>query len=563
MVHRRSLLGSLLAGALAAPRLSWADDSVAFFGRGAIPRLRLELAPDQEAKIREGNRPYVRAALIENDGTVWRDVAVKLKGAAGSSRPWEDRPALTINVDKFRKGQAFHGLDKFHLNNSVQDDGYLHEWISSEIIRAAGYPAARVTHARVWLNGRDVGLYVLKEGFDKGFLKRAFADPSGNLYDGGFVQDIDANLERDEGKGPDDHADLKALVDACRQPNPAERWRQVSARLNVGAFLTFMALERMLCHWDGYCLNVNNYRVYCGPDGKAVFLPHGMDQMLGQIDMSLFDMPRSLVGSTVLQNPAWRQAYRKRVKELSALFAPADVFGRLDAVSERVGAVRAQIQQDGARVQFERVEDLKRRFAMRAQNIVGQLNVPEPPPPQTMRFDASGVAIPTEWKKVSQVADTRLELGNAPDGVRAYSIRVGGSGVCVASWRSTVVLGPGVYTFRARCRTRDVVALEEGPTSAAGIRISGATRTERMEGVADRELAFEFSVQDEQREVVLVAELRGAKGQVWFDAASLRLTRQPEAPLEKVPLKPKPPVKKKPAPRKPAAKKPAARKPVR
>ena len=74
-------------------------------------------------------------------------VALKLKGAAGSFREWDDRPALTLNMHKFNKGGTFHGLVKFHLNNSVQDETYLHELLCSELFRRAGIPAPRVTRA--------------------------------------------------------------------------------------------------------------------------------------------------------------------------------------------------------------------------------------------------------------------------------------------------------------------------------------------------------------------------------------------------------------------------------
>ena len=91
-------------------------------------------------------------------------------GEAGSFRPVNDRPALTLNFDKYREKQKFHGLDKLHLNNSVQDGGYLNEHLASVIFNAGGVPAPRISHARVWLNGRDLGFYVLKEGFDSQFL---------------------------------------------------------------------------------------------------------------------------------------------------------------------------------------------------------------------------------------------------------------------------------------------------------------------------------------------------------------------------------------------------------
>ncbi len=54
-------------------------------------------------------------------------------------------------------------------------------------------PGTRVGHVRLWINDRDLGLYVIREGFDEGFLKRAFGATDGNLYDGGFVQISTAN----------------------------------------------------------------------------------------------------------------------------------------------------------------------------------------------------------------------------------------------------------------------------------------------------------------------------------------------------------------------------------
>jgi spore coat protein H len=148
------------------------DASDAFFKGGAIPQLRIQVSEAELEKLKANDRTYVRCTVVENRKTTYQDMAIKLKGAAGSFREWDDRPALTLNSNKFRKGQTFHGLDKFHLNNSVQDETYVQEWLCEEICRSAGVPATRVTHARVWLNDRDVGLYVLKEGFDKTFLQR-------------------------------------------------------------------------------------------------------------------------------------------------------------------------------------------------------------------------------------------------------------------------------------------------------------------------------------------------------------------------------------------------------
>src|SRR5690349_9136147 len=132
----------------------------------------------------ERERPEVKATVTDGSRT-YKDVSVHLKGAAGSFRPIDDRPALTLKFDKHVKGQTFHGLEKFSLNNSVQDPTYINEKISRELFEKAGIPVPRSDYAIVTLNGRSLGLYVLVEGFNKQFLSRYFKDVSGNLYDGG------------------------------------------------------------------------------------------------------------------------------------------------------------------------------------------------------------------------------------------------------------------------------------------------------------------------------------------------------------------------------------------
>ena len=163
--------------------------SVAFFDAGRIPQIRIELKESQEKTLREDLRRYVKCTLVETlpnpddpgttGETTYTEVALKLKGAAGSFQELDGKPAFTLNVNKHVKEQAYHGLHKFHLNNSVQDESYLCEWLCADIARAAKVPATRVTHARVWLNGRDLGFYVLKEGFDTPFLTRQFGDATG------------------------------------------------------------------------------------------------------------------------------------------------------------------------------------------------------------------------------------------------------------------------------------------------------------------------------------------------------------------------------------------------
>src|SRR6185295_1406666 len=108
------------------------------------------------------------------------------------------KASFAVKFDEFVQDQEYFGLTKLMFNNAVQDPTYLVEWLATGLFREAGQPAARVTHARVRLNGRDLGLYVVIEAMNKRFLKQHFPSAKGNLYEA-YLQDIDLRLEQDGG----------------------------------------------------------------------------------------------------------------------------------------------------------------------------------------------------------------------------------------------------------------------------------------------------------------------------------------------------------------------------
>lgn len=505
---------TLTAAMAAAPQV--ADPSDEFFAKGRIPQLRIRLTAKEEQQLRADQRRYVDCTLIEDDKTTYKKVKIKLKGAAGSFRNLDDKPAFTLSLKK--KGERFHGLDKFHLNNSVQDESYLNELLASQLCLDAGCPAARVTHARVWLNDRDLGFYVLKEGFDEGFLKRHFGNAKGNLYDGGFCQDIDAVLEKDEGEGPDDLSDLKALTASCREGDATKRWQQVASQVDIDAFLNFVALELMMSHWDGYAQNRNNYRVYFRNDGKAVFLPHGMDQMFGDPNFSVFHVPGAMVARAVLENPEWQARYRQRVRELLPSFAADKLHARIDVAHARIRPVVAAIHEDRARHLDDRVREVKNRVNDRAKNIRAQF------PPEPIAFNAQGFAKIEDWEPRPE-GDVKLEKQTVA-GRACLVIATGPSQRSTASFRTKVRLARGKYQLEAKIKATNVTALGDDRGPGAGVRISGSSRTTGAVGNTDwQTVAHAFEINDDLREVEVVAELRSSSGQAAFELDSLRVVK--------------------------------------
>src|SRR5262245_21794333 len=125
------LLPWVLLAAVAAPAGAAVKDSVEsdrFFAAAELSKFVITLDDANLKLMRQDPRKYVRALVRDQHGE-FKDVAMHLKGAAGSFRNFEDKPALTLNFDKFTAGQRYHGIDKLHLNNSVQDPTYLTEII--------------------------------------------------------------------------------------------------------------------------------------------------------------------------------------------------------------------------------------------------------------------------------------------------------------------------------------------------------------------------------------------------------------------------------------------------
>jgi spore coat protein CotH len=346
-----------------------------FFADKTVPKF--VISPDEATlnKIRQDPRTYIKVPVTV-DGVEYKDVGIHLKGGAGSYRGVDDKPALTLNFDKFVEQQRFHGLDKIHLNNSVQDPTWMTELICGDLFRASRVPAARTTHAVVELAGKPRGLYVLKEGFNRTFLRRYFKDTSGTLYDGGFLTDITQPLQQTGGsdkKG--DRSDLKALAEACREGDLAKRMERIAAVLDVDRFISFAAMEVMTWHWDGYTMKTNNYRIYHDPSAnKITFIAHGMDQMFWEPDGPITAPSGGLVARSMFEIPEWRKKYYARVAELrQTVFLPDALEKRIDELAAKLMPVLKEVDKNTARDFENRAKQLKDQVRRRAESIDRQL----------------------------------------------------------------------------------------------------------------------------------------------------------------------------------------------
>jgi spore coat protein H len=491
-----------------------------------VPRSGVRTLDGDDWRRRRGKeRPEVTATVTEGD-RVYTNVALHLKGAAGSFRRFDDRPALTLNFDKFAKGQRFHGLQKLSLNNSVQDPTYLNEKISRELFNAAGVPVPRSDYAVVNLNGRELGLYVLVEGYNKQFLKRHFKNVSGNLYDGGFLQEITNGLEVNSGDRPNDRSDLEKLAAAAYAARQSGRLEDLAEVLDVDRFLSMFAMEVIQCHWDGYALNRNNYRVFHDLDsGRMIFMPHGLDQTFGigdRPDISMPIVPRAagMVAAAVLSTKEGRSLYIQRMGELRTnVLDVRAIINRIRETERRLRPVLAKVGPMDPSHHEDIVNRLCENIAGRATSIDLQLSAPS----SELTFGEDGTAKVAGWRpRNHQGSGSGFRLASTEDGRQALQITASRE-ASASSWRTRVFLPDGRYRFEGYARTRGV---NRNGDSGAALRISGSQTRQVLNGDTGwMLLTFQFDVRESNQDVELVCELKGNRGEAWFDASSLRLRR--------------------------------------
>jgi len=508
------------------------DEAAAVFHDDPVYRIEIELGEPEMATLREyhwpgpgGNpddRPSVSATVREGTN-VYQKVALHLKGSAGSFRSIDSKPGLTLNFSKNIRGQTFHGLERLSLNNSIQDPSYLSEQISRELYAAAGVPVPRATHAQVQLNRRNLGLYVLLEAYNKQFLRRTFSRDSGHLYDGGFVRDITEPLDLSSGAHPEDRSDLQRLATAAMDSGPTNALNRLGTVLDVDRFLTLLAMDVILCNSDGYAMNRNNYRIYHDPVlDRLVFMPHGLDQMLGTFrcdtSMPIFPFVQGMVAQAVLQSPEGRTLYRQRLTELVARhFHIEELTNRVQKLAARLRPILAE-RGSGRGANFDyAVTDLQKRIVERAESLREQLAV--------VAYDPNGPDPLSGWKPREDFGHATLRELAEPDRPSTFHIQAGAGGA-VGTWATRVWLDTGRYRFEGRIRCLGVTAEPGDRRAGVGLRTDSQRMKHKFTGDTEwTDTAIEFEVTEPMTAVELRCELRALRGEAWFDRKSLRLKR--------------------------------------
>jgi len=126
---------------------------------------------------------YNCAVVIDNEA--FKNVAIRGKGNTSLSMVpsyGNDRYSFKIEFDHYEAANTYYGLDKLCLNNIIQDNTYMKDYLTYQMMREMGVAAPLCSFIYITVNGEDWGLYLAVEGVEESFLKRNYGTNYGELY---------------------------------------------------------------------------------------------------------------------------------------------------------------------------------------------------------------------------------------------------------------------------------------------------------------------------------------------------------------------------------------------
>lgn len=318
-------------------------------------RIEITMAPREWDKLRLSSRgealeeqdgewvamkldyEYVPGEVTINGVNVGK-VGLRKKGFFGSLST--QRPSLKLKFNEYVKGRKFVGQKGLTLNNNLQDPSQLRQYLAYAWFRRAGLHASRCNLARVFVNGRDVGIYSNVESLDEAFLKKNFDDAEGTLFEGTFTDFNTSSVEHFEAKTnkkSPDRSQLREVAELLQNYQSVDM-DKLAELVDVDQFMKFWVAEMLLGHWDGYAGSRHNYFVYDNPTSQRLeFLPWDTD---GTFDDSKSNVsepaPRIIraqgrLCAALYSNSTGRQRYLELVeKQLDEWWNSTELLAELD-----------------------------------------------------------------------------------------------------------------------------------------------------------------------------------------------------------------------------------------
>lgn len=140
---------------------------------------------DWDAFISTAQSEEYSVCSVVIDGETVSNVGIRGKGNTSLSTVSSmdsERYSFKIEFDQYDNTKTYHGLDKLCLNNLIQDNTYMKDYLTYQMMGEFGVASPLCSYAYITVNGEDWGLYLAVEAIEESFLQRNYGSNYGDLY---------------------------------------------------------------------------------------------------------------------------------------------------------------------------------------------------------------------------------------------------------------------------------------------------------------------------------------------------------------------------------------------
>ena len=173
------------------------------------------------------------AVSVTINGKTYDNVGIRPKGNSTLTRVASsdsDRFSFKIKFDEYIDDTTLDGLDVLVLNNIIDDNSYIKEYIAFDMMNYLGVPSSLYTYASLSLNGENIGFYLALEGYNDSFEMRNFGTEEGEMYSA-------KSMEMGGGMGGRDNADMPQRPDREQTESSEAAVETVANRADKGGMM--------------------------------------------------------------------------------------------------------------------------------------------------------------------------------------------------------------------------------------------------------------------------------------------------------------------------------------
>lgn len=140
---------------------------------------------DWEGFLETSQREEYSLCNLVIDGETYENVAIRGKGNTSLTQVEQygnSRYSFKVEFDHYDNALNYYGLDKLSLNNLIQDNTMLKDYLCYQLMGSFGVDAPLCSFVYITVNDEDWGLYLAVEGVEESFLQHNYGSGYGELY---------------------------------------------------------------------------------------------------------------------------------------------------------------------------------------------------------------------------------------------------------------------------------------------------------------------------------------------------------------------------------------------